>query len=194
MSKQEGSTGLIVTIIVLGLTLLVVGGVVLWQSFGSQSAVTNTNDQETSQSEDLPVEEAPADETPIIDEGTNEPQIDPNTVTTIDVAPLGIVVTYGKSLPGFSFEVKRSAAGTQYAEFSSQRLVGTKCTDDTGVFASIIKNPSDVEAQTTISKKKVIESTTYGLSLSGDQCASNVTLLKEFQTSFSDNFSTLKKI
>lgn len=193
MSKQEGSTGLAVTIVVLGLTLLVVGGIVLWQNFFTQPTATNTEDQSTSQQE-TPVEDLPAEEEAPVDDVPSEPVIDPTTVSTIDVTPLGIVVTYGKSLPGFGFEVKRSAAGTQYAEFSSERLIGTKCTDDAGLFATIIKNPSDTESQTTVSKTKTLGSDVFGLSIAGDNCTSDAELLKQFQSSFSDNFSALRKL
>jgi hypothetical protein len=192
MSKQEGSTGPKVTVVVLGLTLLVVGGIVLWQNVFSSRA-TEPTDQSTVQ-EEAPAEDTPAqDDTPAVEETPADPVIDPSTVNTIDITPLSIVVTYGKTLPGFGFEVKRAASGTQYAEFTSERLIGTKCTDDSGLFATIIKNPSETESSTIVKTKK-LDSDTFGLSLAGDNCTSDTELLKQFQGSFSDNFSALRKL
>jgi hypothetical protein len=103
-----------------------------------------------------------------------------------------ITVSYVKVNAGFEYYVMRTASGTQYVEFSSPELVGTKCTDDKGVFASIIESPSTNES-TTLSKTTTVDDTKYGLSLADATCTKDPELLKQFQSSFSDAFSLLKR-
>lgn len=123
----------------------------------------------------------------------SESTLDPATVSTVAIQPMELTVSYVKGTPGFEFFVMRTAAGTQYVEFSSPDLAGTKCTNDKGVFASIIEAPSDNES-TTLSKTTTVEGTKYGLSLADATCTSDTELLKQFQSSFSDAFSLLKKL
>jgi hypothetical protein len=117
--------------------------------------------------------------------------VDPSTLTSVDVEPMGVTVYYSKGTPGFDFAVKRAVDSTQYAEFSSEDLIGTKCTDDSGLFASIIKNPTASEDQTTISQTVVVGEVTYGLSLAGKNCASDVGLLEKYQSGFINGFFRL---
>lgn len=70
--------------------------------------------------------------------------------------------------------------------------MGTKCTDDTGVFASIIKSPASPEDKTTISETVVVDGVTYGLSLTGKNCTADLALLERYQTGFMNGFSALK--
>lgn len=121
------------------------------------------------------------------------PSVDPATVTTIDVAPMSLSVSYVKGVGAFEYQVLRTPSGTQYVEFKSTELVGTKCTDDEGAFASIIQNPSSSETNSTVSQTVDLDATKYGLALSGTNCTSNVELLGQYQQSFSKAFSLLKK-
>lgn len=118
--------------------------------------------------------------------------LDPATVSTIDIAQLNITVSYVKGIKGFSYEIQRAPKGSQYVEFYTDALKGTKCSDDDGQFASILVNP-DSNEKATVTKTTVIDGTSYGLSLSTPNCTSNPDLLAQYQKSFSDAFSLLKK-
>lgn len=118
--------------------------------------------------------------------------LDPETVATITIDPMNIIVSYVKGVGGFEYAIKRTASGTQYVEFSSPELVGTKCTNDTGAFASILANPG-TDANATLTKSIAVDGTKYGLSLTAVNCTSNEALLKRYQASFSDAFELLKK-
>lgn len=122
-----------------------------------------------------------------------EAELDPATVGTLDIEPLGITISYVKGVGGFEYEVRRTPSGTQYADFKSEDLVGTKCTNDSGDFASILVSPKTDE-QATLTKKVEVEGVTYGLSLASAACTSNTDLLKSYQASFSDAFGLIKKI
>jgi len=119
--------------------------------------------------------------------------LDPSTVGTIDVEPLGVTVSYVKGVGAFEYEVLRRPNGTEYVEFRSSSLVGTKCTDDEGAFASILASPQADETAT-LAKTVEVEGTKYGLSLASDSCTSNVKELRAYQTSFGDAFDLLKVI
>lgn len=185
MAGKQGKTRLIVTIVLLALTLLVVGGIVLWQN--TRPATDQATDTPTT-SEEVPDETEP--ETPIVDEQP-EPTLDPTKTSTIDITSMGIVVAYTKGIPGFEFQVKRNGQGTQYVEFSSPQLVGTKCTDDQGLFASILRNPKTEDEQT-VSQSVKVGDDTYGLVLAEDICTNDSALLKKYQTAFSEGLSFLK--
>lgn len=189
MAKGQGRTGLIVTIIALAVTLGVVGAIVLLQNLNRPAVVIDPGTSTESTNEETKTEET-SDET--TGEQTTTEAVDPSTLNSIDIEPLEITVFYTKGTPGFEFAVKRTADRTEYVEFSSPDLVGTKCTDDTGVFASIIKNPASSEDQTAVAQKKTVGSDTYELSLAGKNCASDQTLLEEYQAAFSNGFSQLK--
>lgn len=119
--------------------------------------------------------------------------LDPATVGAIDIEPLGVRVSYVKGAGGFEYQILRTPNGTQYVEFRSPELVGTKCTDDTGAFASVLANPQSNETST-LAKTTTIGDTKYGLSLASSTCTSDADKLKTYQNSFSDAFSLLKKL
>lgn len=122
----------------------------------------------------------------------NDATVDPSTVATIDIESMGITVAYVKGVGGFEYEIIRTSGGTRYAEFRNADLIGTKCTNDQGAFASIIENPTATE-DATISKRVTLGEVSYGLSLAGTNCTGNADLLARYQKSFSDAFSLLKK-
>jgi hypothetical protein len=194
MTKSQGKKGLIVTIIVLGLTLLAVSGIVVWQNLNKSKSVEVSNDAST-QSQTPAKEETKPEDAPAVDPGkTTAPTVDPSTLTSINIDPLGITVFYTKGTPGFEYGVLRTSDRTEYVEFSAPELVGTKCTNDTGAFASIIKSPASPEDKTTISQTVVVGGVTYGLSLTGKNCTANLALLEKYQSGFSNGFSQLKGI
>ena len=106
---------------------------------------------------------------------------------------MSITVSYVKGVGGFEFEVHRTPSGTQYVDFKSSDLVGTKCTDDEGIFATILESPGSDE-QATLTKTIKLDGTTYGLSLAATTCTSDTTKLSAYQQSFNDAFSLLKKM
>ena len=190
MAKGKSKTGLIVTIIVLGLVLAVVATILIVQSFNKPEASETTSTDTTSTSStstDKTTE--PSDDTTTV---APSDSVDPATLSSIDVEPLSITVFYTKGTGALEFAVKRTADRTQYVEFSSPELVGTKCTDDTGVFASIIVNPSSNTDETTIAQKTTVDDTTYALTLAGKNCASDEALLTKYQDAFKNGFSSLK--
>lgn len=192
MAKGQGKTGLIVTIVSLALTLVVVSTIAILSNL-NRPAVTNdaANTNETNTEETKNEETKPAEET---EDQPTEPAVDPATLSSVDIEPMSITVFYTKGTPGFDFVIKRSADRTQYVEFSSPNLVGTKCTNDEGVFASIIKNPTDSQAQTIFAQKKTVGSDEYGLSLAGKNCTSDEALLDTYQKAFTQGFSQLKAV
>lgn len=118
--------------------------------------------------------------------------LDPATVGSITIDPMNITVSYVKGVGGFEYEVHRTASGTQYVDFMNSDLVGTKCTDDQGVFATILESPGTDE-QATLSKTIKLANTTYGLSLAAATCTGDTMKLTAYQKSFDDAFSLLKK-
>lgn len=120
--------------------------------------------------------------------------IDPATVSTVAIEQLGVSVSYVKGLSGFSYSINQSTEGTQYAAFSSDQLAGTKCTDDVGVFATIVKNPQSQEDQTTLSARKTVNGTLYGLSLPSATCTSDSALFSQYQASFKDAFGLIQPL
>lgn len=120
------------------------------------------------------------------------PTLDPSTVSTIAIPQFGLEVSYVKGIPGFSYAVQRAQNGTQYVEFTSDQLIGSKCTDDTGIFATIIKNPGAGSDGATVSSTTKVGDVTYGLSLASQVCAPDTALLTQYQASFKDAFNLLK--
>jgi hypothetical protein len=194
MAKGQGKKGLIVTIVVLGLTLLAVGGFLVWQNATKPTApaapAVSTSTPSTSTSA-ATTTNTTATTTPA---ASSTPTVDPSTLTSIDITQLSITVYYTKGVGGFDYVISRTANGTQYVTFSNADLVGTKCTNDQGDFASIIKNPTSAEDNATISQKVEVGSDTYGLSLAADNCTSNPDLLAKYQTAFTNGFSQLKAL
>jgi cytoskeletal protein RodZ len=195
MARTQGKKRLIAAIVVLGIVLLIVGVIVVAKNVSQKPATKTTDTSKTSA--DI-TKDASTTETDTTDPSTTNttasPSVDPATLTSIDVQPLGIAVSYTKGVGAFNFEVKKTADQTQYVEFSSTDLAGTKCTDDNGLFASIIKNPSSSEVQATITQTVKVGNDTYGLSLAGKGCTSNPDLLDQYQTAFTNGFPSLKAL
>jgi hypothetical protein len=188
MKPVQGRKRLITTI-VLVLIALIVWGIVIWQNVDRPAPATADSSTETTQPEDTPLEE-----TPETDPGETPPAtVDPSTLSSIDIEPLEITVFYTKGTGGFEFEVLRASDGTRYVEFSNSELVGTKCSDDNGVFATVIESPAAPEDTSIISETVVVDGTTYGLSLATDTCTANADLLKTYQSGFMNGFSQLEK-
>ena len=174
------------------IALLIVGGITLAKNASKPAIAPSTN---TSKQPAI-THDATSTETDSTDPSktTTAPAVDPETLTSVDVEPLGITVFYTKGTPGFEFAIKKTANQTQYVEFTSSDLVGAKCTDDNGLFATIIKNPSSDEDKSTITQTVKVGSDTYGLSLAGKGCTSDADLLSEYQTGFTNGFTSLKAL
>lgn len=191
MVKKHGKMKLTITVIALAVTLLIVGGIAALQN---QNTVTDSGLVDTpaqtdqASDEQTLVEEEPTDQVP-----EAEPAVALEDTSSIDIKPMGITVYYVRGIPGFEFVVERTANGTEYVQFRSPDLKGTKCTDDEGAFASIILNPSATEAQSLIATTTVGEDT-YGLSLTDETCTKDEALLERYQDSFSRAFSLLSRI
>ena len=194
---MKGKRGLIVAIIALAVVLIIIGAVIIIKKSNqsTSTAPSTTNNLTTSQNGTTnPV----PSETPVTDPAggsktTNTTAADPATLTSVDVTPFNIAVFYSKGTPRFEYSVLKTAGGTQYVQFTSIDLVGTKCTNDQGVFASIIMNPSANESQT-ISQTVKVASDTYGLSLPSSECTPNNDLLQQYQTGFKNGFASLKAL
>ena len=194
MIQKTDRRKLFVTLVALGLLVLVVAIVAVVRSMPSSetSMSTETAKKEApettdkSENTDIPAATEPTDT-------ATEPMIDPATIATVTIEPVSLTVSYLKGVGGFDFEVFRTTGGTKYIQFSSPKLVGTKCTDDRGQFASIIENPSTDESAT-LAKTTTVNGTTYGLSLAEATCTSDSNLLKQYQDAFSEPFSLLKKM
>jgi len=157
---------------------------------------TTNSPDETSSADNSEKEESTVTKPPK-DSADNETgsasTLDPATVGTIDIEPLAVRVSYVKGAGGFEYQILRTPNGTQYVEFRSPELIGTKCTDDAGAFASVLVSPQANESST-LAKTTTIGDTKYGLSLASSTCTSDADKLKTFQKSFSDAFTLLKKL
>jgi len=196
MVQEKGNRRtLFTTISILVVLLIAIGVVGLFKILGqSNDPYKQEATSESSQNgSDTPQQ---AEDTPLNSNSSSsdgQAGIDPATVSTVDIAPMEITVSYVKGIGGFQYEVLRAANGTRYVEFRSTTLVGTKCTNDTGTFASIIANPTESES-TDLAKTTTVDTVKYGLALADANCTSDNTKLQEYQKSFSDAFSLLKKI
>ncbi|MES2630342.1 MAG: hypothetical protein V4611_00075 [Patescibacteria group bacterium] len=195
MVQNKGRKTLYIALGVIVAAILAVGVVVFIASLSnkptSDTNQTTTKDEpsvpeETQETTDKPTADVPEDD-------TDQASIDPEQVSTVSIEPMTIVVSYMKGVGGFDFQVSRNANGTQYVQFSNAELAGTKCTNDEGVFASIIESPTSDETAT-LTKTTTVDGTTYGLSLAESTCTSNAELLKQYQNAFSEPFSLLKKM
>ena len=203
MVQRKHNRALTISLAVLTILLVAIGTIVLIRVFNTNPdplVQQETSSSSTDVSNDMPAEEmdtsvesvdleTPNEETTI----TSEPELDPATVNTIDIEPMELTVSYGKGSGGFEYEVLRTTNGTRYVEFRSPTLIGTKCTNDEGAFASILANPDSNES-TTLTKTTTVEETKYGLSLESSTCTSDEAKLQAYQKSFSDAFSLLKKM
>ena len=181
MAQYKGRKKLFTVLAVIVALLLVVAVVTVVKSLtsnkSSDSSQTASKDapavSDKSKTTDTPATTQPA-------ETTTQPSIDPATVTTVDIEPASLTVSYLKGIGGFDFEVLKT-------------MGGTKCTNDQGQFASIIVSPSADES-TTLAKTITVDGTTYGLSLADATCTNDADLLKQYQDAFSGPFSLLKKM
>ncbi len=195
MKLQQHKKSFVAVIVTLSILLVVIGVAgtlaLLAQPKADDPYATKTPATESTENT------APANDTP---EKATEPEkpapqttLAPEEVATIDIPSLAITVSYKKGVGGFEYRVGRAAAGTQYVEFSNATLIGTKCTNDRGVFASIIKNPTASD-QATISQTTKVADDVYGLSLAGASCTSDAASFSSYQSAFKDGFSLLKAL
>lgn len=184
---------------VLFVLLVIIAVIALLKSLNGSNDpyIPNTaSEQEITQQDEVAVDENAETTEPEVAPATDDeaaPELDPATVATIDIEPMGIRVSYVKGVGGFEYQVLRTPSGTRYVEFRSPTLVGTKCTEDAGPFISIVESPAEDESAT-LSKTTTVDGTEYGLSLADESCTKNKESLKEYQESFSDAFSLLKKL
>lgn len=191
--KRLGKRQIIGIIVVAVMALAV--GLFVWSfshpfSEGDEPASTTTPAISNTEPE-TPPEPKPERDDP---KEADASSIDPATVSTVAIEQLGVSVAYIKGLSGFSYSINQSTDGTQYAAFSSDQLAGTKCTDDVGVFATIVKNPQSQEDQTTLSARKTVNGTLYGLSLPSATCTSDSALFSQYQASFKDAFGLIQPL
>lgn len=193
----------VVTIVIAVVLLAIIGVVAAIKTFGGSGTVDApvTQQQEGAQDTKAPTQTDSSDaatKEEVSDKAASDStaaSIDPATVSTIDVTQMSITVSYVKGLnDGFEYEVLRTPSGTRYVQFSTPVLVGTKCTDDNGTFASIVQSPTADDDTSTIDQKTTVDGTVYGLSLSGENCTGNLELFAQYQKSFSDAFPLLKKM
>ncbi len=190
---------MIIAAAILGVLLVAIGTVALIRSLNPQSNdpyVQENSSGSVPADDDANTQDTANENSTDSDQtkpSTETATLDPSTISTIDIAPMTITVSYVKGVGALEFQVLRTPSGTQYVEFRSTELIGTKCTDDAGAFASIIQNPSSTESNSTVSQTVDLDATKYGLALSGTNCTPNVALLEQYQQSFSKAFSLLKK-
>ena len=196
MGTKTSKRTLVTALSVLVVLLVVIGAIALFRLNAEQDPYVA---QESSKSEDTSQDETPSDSSSGDDSAENtsqpdsQPTIDPSAVSTVDIVPMSITVSYVKGIGGFQYEVLRAANGTRYVEFRSASLVGKKCTNDMGTFASIIANPTDSES-TGLAKTTTVEDVKYGLALADRTCTTDIAKLEAYQKSFSDAFELLKKL
>ncbi len=189
-SVQEGQSKKKFVLIIAIVFVVIIIGLSLWAVATRKPSTDSVTEQQTttqdsSEKEDdsqVEVEEAP------------KTTIDPETLSFIDIEPLGVTVSYVKGIPGFDYSIQRTQSRIEYVEFSSTELAGTKCTNDKGVFASIIKNPESDEDKTLLTSVTKVGEDSYGLSLPTSTCTSNAPLFDQYQASFKDAFGQLKAI
>jgi hypothetical protein len=200
MVQQKGTRQkLIVTGIGVGILILLIGAFALVRALnpGGDDPYRQDTASDVTTQEPKPTNEGSVDAAD--DEASEQASdeaattLDPSTVSSINIEPLGITVSYVNGIGGFEYVIQRTASGTQYVEFRSPELAGTKCTDDAGAFVSILEAPDDNE-NPTITETKTVDGKKYGLSLTDDTCTGNPELLDRYQASFKDAFSLIKKI
>lgn len=179
------------------ITLLVIGVIVVWayalsDSSGPSDADTVSTDTVRTESDGNILTPTDTDaEEPEADADEEEARPDTSSFSSLTIAQMDLEVFYTEGIPGFEYQILRTPAGTQYVEFSSEDIAGTKCTDDAGTFASIIKNPSSSEGSTITATTK-IGVDVYGLSLASDTCTGDKSLLSSYQSAFKSGFGSLK--
>lgn len=200
MTRDKRKRTVIIVSAILVVLLASIGTVAFIQSQQSnpdessiQTETSNSADQpNTSKTEEQEVVMQP-EKNPSKEVTADNTTVDPSTVASVDIAPMSLAVAYIKGVGGFEYQVLRTPSGTQYVEFSSPELVGTKCTDDAGAFASVLAEPQSDESAT-LAKTTTVNGVKYGLSLASDSCTGSPERLKEYQDSFTDAFGLLKKL
>lgn len=194
MVQRKNRKTLFTVISVLIALVLIIGIVVFVRALSNNPAPVSNEPTQVNQPE-VPAESESSDTSTdaVPEDTTNETAIDPQQVSTVGIEPMAISVSYMKGSGGFEYEVMRNPNGTQYVQFSAPALAGTRCTDDAGVFASIIENPTADEGAT-LTKKTTVDGTVYGLSLADESCTNDDALLKQYQDAFSAPFTLLKKM
>lgn len=181
------------TIIIVALVLL---GLAAWAILRPTTQPTHKSESVTSeQPETTTKKSATADKTqatsePDQDASSTPPAPDPSTLRELPISQLGITISYDKTLPGVSYAISRTPAGTQYVDLMNDQLIGGICTNDAGTFASIIKDPTASD-QATVSATVKVGDDTYGLSLPSADCTSNADLFAQFQDSIKATFPYL---
>lgn len=192
MAKTQGKKKLIVIIAVIVGLLLLVGAIYAKRQSQTVEVPTMNTSEQASTTEPADAAKTETDDDALADT-SDANAVDPGTLSSVAVEPLGVNVFYTKGTPGFEYSIQRTADRTQYADFTSTDLISSKCTDDKGLFVSIIKNPTN-ESQTTISQTVKVGQDTYGLSLAGSGCTDNAELLTQYQTGFKNGFSSLSSL
>lgn len=194
MLQNRRNKKLIAGIIVVGAVLVISIILIVFKMSNTQSDPLVLKGETTAETSPNGSTTKPIDETgsaSSVESSTTQPDVDPTRITTVMIEPMSITVSYIKGIDGFDYEVMRSPGGTKYVQLSSSRLAGSKCTNDIGQFASIIEKPTTDEKSTLV-KSVTVNTVEYGLSLADETCTSDVELLKQYQTSFSDVFNLLK--
>lgn len=200
MVRSKKKRTLIIVIIVLAVLLVAIGTIAIINGMKGkekdpfvqkEQSTSSTSDKNNSNNSPTPTNNDTSKNTDT-SKDSDAAALDPSTLATITIDPMNITVSYIKGAGGFSYEVNRTADGRRYVDFSSDALVGTKCTDDTGIFVSILQSPNENE-KATVSKTTVVDGTTYGLSIASNTCTSDSAALKKYQDAFSQAFSLLKK-
>lgn len=198
MTKKKTKQTLVMISIVAIVALASFFGMILFAKLSApETASPSHSDSSTSDTSqpqpDTEPQSQDAENIPETTDVTSESVLSPDQVRDIDIAPLNITVSYKRGTKPFEYEVLRTASGTKYVEFRSQLLIGTKCTNDQGAFASILVNPNPDEIAT-VAKQVTRDGDVYGLSLASDSCTGNTDLLQEYQSAFGDAFTLLQKM
>lgn len=197
MARNKKKRSLIIVVIILAVLLVTISAIAILNAMkGKEKDPFTQKEQSTSSTSDTKdttdSSKPSTDDTKTDTPDSDADKLDPATVATITVEPMGLIVSYVKGAGGFSYEVSRTTDGRRLVSFSSEELVGTKCTDDAGVFVSILQSPNENE-KATVSKTVDVDGVTYGLSIASNTCTSDSASLKAYQDSFSRAFSLLKK-
>ncbi len=164
------------------------GSINLADSNQAKSDTTNSNSNSGASSNSGQSNSQPANTTPTTPQS---PAPDPSTVKSLDISQLGLTLNYDRTLPGLSYEIKRTGSGTQYVSLTYDGLIGEKCTGDQGEFASIIKDPTSADSIAITSTVK-LGNDTYSLALPDNSCTGNVDLFNQYQASMKANFPYMK--
>ncbi|UTX51629.1 hypothetical protein KI440_01615 [Candidatus Saccharibacteria bacterium TM7i] len=186
-----GAVGIVLLVFAVFIGILFATGVFNSKETQPKQPTDASSDQPRQEARDTTKEESPAKpDTSAEDEAK---KLDPATLGTVDITPVSLTVSYVKGVGGFEYEVLRASGGRKYVELRNEKLIGTKCNDDVGVFVSIVEAPNESE-KATISKTTDVDGVQYGLSVASPTCTSDPELLQQYQDAFSKPFGLLKKL